>query len=614
MAKSTEKVIIAVILLVGAILRIFNYWDFSLSNDELSALARLNFSSFSDLIHQGVKIDGHPAAAQVILYYTTKLFGNNVAVVRFPFVVAGISAIYYMYQLGKQWISTPAGLLSAAVFATLSFPILYSRIARPYALGMLFTLMAAYYFIRIVKNEQETKHYFLLAISLALCGYSHYFSALTAAVIAISGTFLLTGKTLKYYLLALSLGFVLYVPYIPIFLHQLSLGGVGQWLGPPSNGWLWEHIEYVFNNSKLALASVLSLGILGYALFNPKKTFVNQGLPLVLFAAPFLVGFGYSKWVNPVLQHSTLLFSFPFLLVFIFSGWGDSKPLLTKISVGLISITICASTIIEKRFYSTNHFGVFKEIAEHMIEWDDESGGNSILIGDFNYPFYLHYYTDRLAPMQLDLYRTTDEKGLAKLKSIVSDSKKETLIYGWSTVNQSLEVEEIIRMKFPDVIERETYFNSGAVRFRSGIPAIFSEIFEFEKNEKWNFNPDAIETDSTSGKWVNISASNPYGPTLATNVSSLYNDGIREVIVLIECSELENNTKLQMVYEQVNEDGGYGWESDEFNKQFELGGPLWGVFHYRLKEPKTDTDILKVYPWLPEGQEVKLKRIAIRFR
>ncbi|MGB0369393.1 MAG: glycosyltransferase family 39 protein, partial [Flavobacteriales bacterium] len=168
MAK-TEKVILAVILFIGAALRIYNYWDFSLSNDELSALARLNFNSFSELLHKGIKIDGHPPAAQVILYYTTKVFGNSVAVVRFPFVLAGILAIYYMYQLAKEWISSSAGLLSAALFASLSFPILYSRIARPYALGMLFVLMAATYWIRILKEKGTTKDFILLAISLTLC-------------------------------------------------------------------------------------------------------------------------------------------------------------------------------------------------------------------------------------------------------------------------------------------------------------------------------------------------------------------------------------------------------------------------------------------------------------
>ncbi|MGB1317334.1 MAG: glycosyltransferase family 39 protein, partial [Flavobacteriales bacterium] len=429
MAK-TEKVILAAILFIGAALRIYNYWDFSLSNDELSALARLNFNSFSELLHKGIKIDGHPPAAQVILYYTTKVFGNSVAVVRFPFVLAGILAIYYMYQLAKEWISSSAGLLSAALFASLSFPILYSRIARPYALGMLFVLMAATYWIRILKEKGTTKDFILLAISLTLCAYSHYFSAMVATILAISGTFIVKGENLKKYLVALVVSFILYLPYIPFFLYQLSVGGVGQWLGTPENDWLFEHIDYVFNHSWLVKIPVLVIAILGFALFNPKKSFFRNVLPFILFFLPFLIGFLYSKNINPVLQHSTLLFSFPFLLVFAFSGWEDAKPRITVYMTTLLLLLSLGSTTVEKRFFQTNYFGVFKEIAENLIEWKNESKNDALLIGDFNYTICLHYYTDKIEPLKLDLYRTTNENGPARLKALVENSDKEYLIYG----------------------------------------------------------------------------------------------------------------------------------------------------------------------------------------
>ena len=141
MLAKREKILLAIILLIGAILRIHNYWDFSLSNDELSALARLHYTSFSELLHEGIKIDGHPAAAQVVLWYFTKWFGNGVAVVRLPFVLAGILSVYFMFRLAQEWLSTSAGLLTAAVFASLEFTLIYSRIARPYALGMLFVVL-----------------------------------------------------------------------------------------------------------------------------------------------------------------------------------------------------------------------------------------------------------------------------------------------------------------------------------------------------------------------------------------------------------------------------------------------------------------------------------------
>jgi len=611
MLGKTEKVILAIILFVGAALRIYNFWDFSLSNDELSALARLNFDSFSDLIMNGVRIDGHPPAAQIILWYMTNWFGSGVFVVRLPFVIAGIASVYFMFRLGKEWVSRSAGLLAAAVFAALQFPILYSQIARPYALGMLFALMAATFWIRIVKGNHKTSNYFWLAFSLALCAYSHYFAALVAVILAITGTFLIKGRSLKLYLFALIGAFLLFLPYIPIFLHQLGLGGVGQWLGPPENDWIWQHIYYVFNESFVVLSSTIVIALMGFFVFKPKISFLTNILPLFLFLVPFLVGFFYSRNVNPVLQNSTLLFSFPFLLVFIFSGWDDEKEKLTKIALGILLTITLFSTVVEKQFYQTNHFGVFKELGQHIVDWNHEAKNDALLIGDFNFPFYIDYYTEKLEPTELDLYRTTDETGLAELKSIVDTFSNEFLIYAWSTVNQAPEVEAIIQEKFPIEVKRETYFNSEAVMFKKGISEEPTIEFNFEKSDVWNFNPNGIQTDSLGNRSILISAENPYGPTFQIALSEISEKGITELVVRVECVETESENPLQMVFDQGNENGGYAWESDAFKLQLKNGGPNWSVFYYKLKESESESDVLKIYPWLPEGESIVISSMEI---
>lgn len=614
MLGKTEKVILAFILFIGAVLRFYNFWDFSLSNDELSALARLNFDSFSDLILNGVRIDGHPAAAQVILWYMTSWFGNGVFVVRLPFVMAGILSVYFMFRLAKEWISTSAGLLSAATFATLAFPILYSRIARPYALGMLFALMAATFWVRIVKQNQKPSDFVWLAISLALCAYSHYFAALTAAILAFAGTFLVKGKNLKLYLLALIGAFLLYVPYVPIFLHQLSLGGVGQWLGSPENSWIFKHLHYVFNNSAFVILAVLTIAVAGFVIFKPTKNFQNHLLPFLLFLFPFLIGFFYSRNVNPVLQDSTLLFSFPFLLIFLFSGWNDGKEKLTYAATGILMSITLFSTTVEKHFFQTSHFGVFKELAEHIVDWKSETENDALLIGDFNFPLYIDYYIGKQEPTKLALYRTTDETGLAELKSMVDTSSKEYLIYAWSTVNQAPEVEAIIQEKFPVEVKRETYFNSEAVMFKKGMKEIPTFEFNFEKTDVWNLNLDAIQTDSTGKRSILISPESPYGPTLQIAVSELVAKGYTELTVRVGCAKNDTKNPLQMVFDQGNETGGYAWESDAFNLQFKKDGPNWGVFYYKLKEAQTESDVLKIYPWLSEGESVRLTSMELRFR
>ncbi|MCB9191448.1 MAG: glycosyltransferase family 39 protein [Flavobacteriales bacterium] len=601
------------ILLVAAALRIYGFADFSLSNDELSALARLNFDSFYDLIMEGVRIDGHPPAAQVILWYMTRIFGDSVFVVRLPFVLAGILAVYFVFRMSRQWLNTSAALIISALFSTLSFPILYSRLARPYALGMLFVAMAGFFWIRIVRNREKPTDFIWLAISLALCGFSHYFAALNGAILAIAGLFLVRRSSLKHYVFALMGGFVLFLPYFSIFLYQLNAGGVGQWLGPPENDWLWKHIDYAFNNSLLVLVAVLIVSIGGFAIHKTKKTFVGHGLPFVLFLLPFLIGFFYSKWVNPVLQNSTLLFSFPFLLVFLLSGWDVINKRLIYTASALLVAIAGYSTVIQNRFYDTDHFGVFKELAEHIVDWNDRVEHDALLIGDFNAPFYIHFYLDELDTVELDLYRTTDEDGLKNLKELIKDSDHDYCFYAWSTVNQAPEVEEMIREKYWQEIERAPYFNSEFVVFkRFERPEAYAE-FEFEKNDSWNLNPDKIRLDSIQGDRILIDGESPYGPTYQMGLDEKLVNSETELITRIEFEGVGPETEVQLVYEQVNEEGGYVWESDPVSRQLISDSLDWAIFHYQLK-PNENPGDLKMYLWSPKGEEFYLREMKIWIR
>jgi hypothetical protein len=67
--KITNQLTILLILFIGSILRFYSYVEIPFTNDEFSALFRLNFDSFSELIEKSVKVDGHPAGVHV--FYIT---------------------------------------------------------------------------------------------------------------------------------------------------------------------------------------------------------------------------------------------------------------------------------------------------------------------------------------------------------------------------------------------------------------------------------------------------------------------------------------------------------------------------------------------------------------
>jgi hypothetical protein len=163
-------------------------------------------------------------------------------------------------------------------------------------------------------------------------------------------------------------------------------------------------------------------------------------------------------------------------------------------------------------------------------------------------------------------------------------------------------------------VKRESYFNSEAVMFKKGENPIAEHQLRFDKTDEWNFNPDVISVDSLGNKGVVISTENPYGPTFSVRMSELISSGYTKLYVKVICSSLVDGSELQMVYEQANQNGNYAWESDEFKRQFQSTGPAWGVFEYTFKEVQSNEDIMKIYPWLPNGEPVRFEKMEIDLR
>ncbi len=612
MDKRERNILLGLVLIVAAALRLWHYWQPSYSNDELSALSRLDFGTLKDLIQGGVRPDGHPAAAQVLLWYVVRLFGDREAWVRLPFVLAGIGAVFYAYRTGRAWYGTSAGLLMAAAMATLEFPLLYSGIARPYALGMLFATMAAYHWVRVLRGKHSTLNLWMLALALALCAYTHYFCGLTAALMALAGTLLLKGERLRHYLYAMGGAIVLFLPHLSTTLHQLSMGGVA-WVGVPQNDWPVEHLHYVFNGWYPLMGVMGGIGLLGWAVFRPQRSWVQLLLPLALFLGPLFIGFFYSKYVSPVLQHSVLLFSFPFLLAFLFSGWDDRHRWLTAFAVAVVLGTGFYSTVCRNDFFGKEHFGVFRQLVDRAAIWYGEHGNDLLLVADVNHPSYLDRYMARTPTPDVRFanYRVTDEDGLLRLKRLMAESKAGHLAYAHSTINQTPEVERIIREKYPVVVESEVHFNSGITLYRKGeAQHRVLTAFRFAPMEGWMCDTAFVRADSIGMRTYTIGGDAPYGPTWMERTAALNTKAIT-VYLEVEMPDA-SPVELLLVMEQWSGEERYVWEARPIHAQIPSGEEGWAIFDFALQPVRTSDDVVKVYAWSASGHPLLIHRAEVR--
>jgi len=471
--KKPENIWLLIILVVAAALRFYHYGTFSYSNDELSALNRLQFNTFRELVNEGFYIDGHPGGIQTFLWFWVRMFGDNEWVVRLPFVLMGIAAVWMSYKVAKFMFGTSSGLFTAAAITFLQFPLLYSQIARPYGSGMLFCLMLVFFWLRIFFTENgepnllkpKLAHIAGFAISAALCMYNHYFSFLFALIVGFSGFFVAQKNNIFYYIVAALIAALLFVPHIPITLNHLTYKGVGLWLGVPDKTWIFSHLFFIFDQSIYILILFIITLVTNIALNKELKT--NHVFKILLaswFLLPIAIGYVYSVKVNPVLQHSVLIFSFPYFIILLFSNTDTSFGIKRRILLAVFLVAGVLGTTFVNGFYKQQHFGEFKDIARLTVKWETEYKSDSITkVININSPYYIDYYLNKYhSTTKFDQYQINGAEGLQALSEIVLKSHNPYFLYA-VTKPSPTEAEDIIRSTFPYVIEQRTYDEYSAV-------------------------------------------------------------------------------------------------------------------------------------------------------
>ena len=101
--KNLDYLSLLPILAVAAYFRWKGFANWSLTNDELSALYGLSLGKLSLTINDYVYNDMHPAGVQLFMYCWCKIFGISVFAVRLPFVLFGILSVALTFETGKRF-------------------------------------------------------------------------------------------------------------------------------------------------------------------------------------------------------------------------------------------------------------------------------------------------------------------------------------------------------------------------------------------------------------------------------------------------------------------------------------------------------------------------------
>lgn len=615
------------IICVGAVLRFYNFQDIPFTPDEFSALGRLQFETVGEVIELGIKPDGHPAGVQLFLYYWTALFGTTEMAVKLPFLLMGIGAIYFMFAIGKKWYNETVGLLTATLIATLQFSVMYSQIARPYGSGLFLCLAMVFYWTKVYQETEKFNKWDWLGYILfsALCAYNHHFSLLFTAIVGLTGVVLSKGKTRKWFFLGGLAVFLLYVPHLPIFFAQLHIAGIGSWLQAPTPIFFWNFISYIFHFSWL-LASIIALLL---CILIIKKGTIDKSnynwIAVIWFLLPLLIGYFYSVYRAPLLQYSVLIFSFPFLLFFIF-GW--IKPLSSKwnaLLVGLLITLTSASLIGERKHYDVFYYReMFKQNVVAVPELLDTYGKENSEVILANHPEIIAHYFHKYK-LDYDFFHfKPNEPNLKELAQLIHDSKSSYIIIGVLD-NQPKEIIQLVRYKYPYLIEKRDYIGSNIWVFsKNADHSIPNDYFKKENTfdtiqADW-FGYLELEVDSLSHKnYLKVTDENEYsaGTEILLSKEIKHEKDVIEGQLEFEWMDSIKGEVL-VVFDIYTASGSKLWragsstsfEVDSSNKQ-----SVFISLDYHILEKISNEDVyLKTYIWNKDKTTLKVTRFSITIR
>lgn len=606
-----HRLALGVILVTATFLRLYHL-HFSFSNDELSALSRLDFNHLGPLFREGIRVDGHPAFTQLLLWFWTALTGTTHEwLVRIPFALMGTGAVYFTYLTGREWFGKNAGLAAAAALTGLQFFILYSQLARPYSPGLFFTMGTAFYWSRLVVGSRRNSDVWIGALFATLAMYTHYFSFLQVVVMAFLGLFMLKKRSASRYLLALVIAVALWLPHVPITLYQLTLEGVGSWLSAPEPGFAKGLLTRITNESWWLLLALILAAATGWGASHrsiaPSRW---QLIALLLVVIPFLVGYFYSIWKFPVLQYAVMLFAAPFLILLIFSPLAGqqntvSGPLISMLVLGITT----GHTVWIHEHYNRNHFGVFRELTEHMSRWQLQYGAeNTLALANVVSPWYIQHYAQQMdPPPRFDLYNLSADTSRQALWAKVVDADAYNYVaLCWSNHSMSEDVLEMIRINYPQMIERHDYFNSGAYLFgkkrnESGRWPLLDSVLV----STVQVMPDTLP-GSPPNLGVVLAENEQFSKPIELNLNNL-KQSPPELAVLDTYFYTSDTSRVTLVIEYEDEASNSFWYGRDLDPVYRMPGALQRmVIGHRLPTSQGANPRIKAYLWKqsPDSLEI----------
>ena len=391
-------------------------------------------------------------------------------------VSLGLGCIYFLYRQAKEIASQKVALVAALFLASSGFHVYYSQEFRPYILSCFLATASFYLFFKLQKSSKLLNASFILVNALGF--YSLYYFPLILVGQGIVMILLYRKRLLKW-LANIGISFIFFLPWLPMFIQQLSIGrGWAQsfsvWKTSVSTP-LLKALPLVFvkfwlgnistNNSLLYFLAGLMLFILtillGWRALTKKKK--QAGTVLIFVLIPIMIAF-LSSFFVPTIAPKRLLLVLPQFYLFLALGISSLPKKFQKLLIALILIINISSL---SAYYLNPSFQ--REQWRQAIGWvENKANTNSLALFEFSSPFgpWAYYQNNRIEG------RAVFENGMTVSQSmpLLAENKESIFLFNY-----------LFEMTDPDQQAAQWLLNNGYVlRFTKDFPGV-GFVYEYVK-------------------------------------------------------------------------------------------------------------------------------------
>ncbi len=316
-------------LLFGFILifQLFNLTTTSLWHDEAFSALLIQYEDYGEMIRR-IGLDVHPPLYYILLRFWTGIFNTSLFSLRAFSLLFGIGTALGIFFLTKEiFRNSTLAFLSAVLLSLVSFQVQYNLEARMYTLGAFFLVFATFFVLHALKTRVPSTSFFMFMAAYVTCAsaalYTHYY---TVFGIFAHGLFILYALRFRLKQLALFAGAflaiaLLFLPWLPTFLRQLSQVQTSYWI-PPITKWsiattiskmtIGDGLDPNQAAFLIILVNILALGAFFFMLSRYSQK--ERWILLFLFLAPFLGSLLLSLKTSIYLDRY-FIFYLPYLII-----------------------------------------------------------------------------------------------------------------------------------------------------------------------------------------------------------------------------------------------------------------------------------------------------------